>query len=253
MRGSFKNPSMGRKMTRRSVFLKKPKEMPFRLRIDYDRMAALTHACMNPENELLPTRQSLLSRLKDWSDQDSWRAFFDAYWRLIYSAAIKAGLTDAEAQDAVQETLISVMKSMPDFHYDANKGSFKGWLLNLTKWRITDQLRKRQPAIEHQRYNPGASDETATIDRLPGPDGRELEAVWEEEWERNLIEAAIERVKKKVDPKQYQLFDLYVLRKWTGSKVALTLKVNPGLVYLTKHRINRLLKKEVAYLRTKMA
>jgi RNA polymerase sigma-70 factor (ECF subfamily) len=216
-------------------------------------MVASTHPGMNAENELLPTRQSLLSRLKDWNDKESWKAFFDAYWRLIYNAAIKSGLTDAEAQDAVQETLISVMKIMPDFHYDAKKGSFKGWLLHLTKWRIADQLRKRQPRIERQRCDSPTADETATVERLPNPDGPELEAVWDEEWERNLIESAIERVKKKVDPRQYQLFDLYVLREWTVSKVARTLSVNPGLVYLAKHRINHLLKKEIAYLRTKMA
>src|SRR5271154_3734366 len=99
---------------------------------------------MNDCSEFIPTRQSLLSRLKDWNDQESWRVFFDTYWKLIYNAAIKAGLTDAEAQDTVQETVISVMKSMPDFQYDAKKGSFKGWLLSLTKWRITDQFRKRQ-------------------------------------------------------------------------------------------------------------
>ena len=64
--------------------------------------------------DLIPTRRTLLSRLKDWNDQENWRVFFDTYWRLIYSTAIKGGLTDAEAQDAVQETVISVMKSLPD-------------------------------------------------------------------------------------------------------------------------------------------
>src|ERR1700734_3990453 len=124
-------------------------------------MVALTHACMNADNELLPTRQSLLSRLKDWDDQESWRSFFDAYWRLIYNAAIKSGLNDAEAQDVVQATLISVMKSMPHFQYDSTKGSFKGWLLSLTKWRIADQFRKRQRAIEPRTRPPTRSDESA--------------------------------------------------------------------------------------------
>src|SRR5579884_3179208 len=90
--------------------------------------------------ELIPTRQSLLSRLKDWDDNESWRVFFDTYWRLIYNAAMKAGLTDAEAQDAVQETVISVMKSISSFKYDPAKGSFKTWLLRLTQWRILDQF-----------------------------------------------------------------------------------------------------------------
>lgn len=55
---------------------------------------------------LLPTRQSLFSRLRDWQDQDGWREFFDTYWRLIYNVARKSGLPDAEAQDVVQNIFI---------------------------------------------------------------------------------------------------------------------------------------------------
>jgi RNA polymerase sigma factor (sigma-70 family) len=202
-------------------------------------------------NELIPTRQSLLSRLKDWQDQESWKVFFDTYWRLIYNAAVKAGLTDAEAQDVVQETVISVFKSMPKFNYDAGKGSFKTWLLQLTGWRITDQLRKRQRGVDQRKPAPRTSTKTATIERVADPVGLELEATWNQEWERNLMAAAVERVKRKVDPKQYQVFDLCVVRKWPPARVARALKVNRGWVYLVKHRINNLIKKEIAQLQAK--
>jgi len=61
---------------------------------------------------------------------------------------------------------------------------------------------------------------------------------------------AIDRVKRKVDPKQYQIFDLYAMKGWMVSKVAQTMNVNPALVYLVKHRVGSLIKKEAAYLRT---
>jgi RNA polymerase sigma-70 factor (ECF subfamily) len=54
----------------------------------------------------------LLVRLKDWGDQKSWQDFFDTYWRLIHSVAIKAGLSEAEAQDVVQETVLTVAKKL---------------------------------------------------------------------------------------------------------------------------------------------
>ena len=91
----------------------------------------------------LATRQSLLSRLKDWEDHESWRDFFDTYWRLIYGLAVKSGLTNTEAEDVVQETLLAVAKEMPDFKYDPARGSFKGWLLEITRRRIANQVRKR--------------------------------------------------------------------------------------------------------------
>jgi RNA polymerase sigma factor (sigma-70 family) len=207
----------------------------------------------NNLNELIPTRHSLLSRLKNWSDQESWRDFFDTYWKLIYNAAMKAGLSDSEAQDVVQETVISVLKSLPEFRYDSAKGSFKVWLLRLTHWRIVDQHRKRQRDLKGQAPATGTDTGTGTasIERVADPVGLQLEADWDEEWERNLMEAAIERVKKQVDPKHYQVFDLYVFKQWPVSQVARTLKVNPGLVYLLKHRIGKLIKKELTQLRAK--
>src|SRR5213592_2844159 len=101
-------------------------------------------------DELIPTRASLINRLKNCQDQSSWQEFFDTYWKLIYGVARKAGLTDAEAQDVVQETMASVSKHMPTFKYDPAIGSFKAWLLNMTRWRITDQLRKRRPEADHR-------------------------------------------------------------------------------------------------------
>src|SRR6266498_5508962 len=103
-------------------------------------------------DELIPTRASLINRLKDWQDQSSWQEFFDTYWKLIYGVARKTGLTDAEAQDVVQETMVSVAKHMPGFQYDPAIGSFKAWLLNMTRWRIIGQFRKRGPFAEHRPF-----------------------------------------------------------------------------------------------------
>ena len=69
-------------------------------------------------DEFLPTRRSLLIRLRNWDDQESWRNFFDTYSRLIYGFARKAGFGDAEAQDIVQETVVTVAKHIPQFEYD---------------------------------------------------------------------------------------------------------------------------------------
>ena len=63
--------------------------------------------------------------------------------------------------------------------------------------------------------------------------------------------AAIERVKRKVDAKQYQVFDLYVFKNWPVTRVARALNINAGKVYLAKHRISRLIRKELTHLQNK--
>src|SRR5437762_12030635 len=119
-----------------------------------------------PANELIPTRATLLQRLKNWQDQSSWQDFFDTYWKLIYGIARKAGLTEAEAQDVVQETMASVAKHMPTFNYNLAIGSFKAWLLNMTHWRIIGQLRKRGPYTEQRPSRNDISNRTNRAKRL---------------------------------------------------------------------------------------
>jgi RNA polymerase sigma factor (sigma-70 family) len=193
---------------------------------------------------LIATRRSLVERLADWGDQLRWQEFFDTYWKLIYSAARQSGLTEVEAQEVVQETVITVAKNIDKLKYDPAIGSFKGWLLQITRWRIADQFRKREPGnAKRSRSVDDAS--TATIERIPDSQIGDLDAVWEAEWKENLFEAAITRVKKKVEPKQFQIFDCYVRKEWPAQKVAARLGVNVGQVYLARHRIGALLKKEI--------
>jgi len=194
---------------------------------------------------LIPTRRSLLSRLKNWDDRESWNAFFETYWKLIYYAAQRAGLSEADCEDVVQETVISVCRKIPEFKYDPKLGTFKSWLLNLTYWRIRDQHRKQLP--KEIIGNVTTEDDADLLDTMKDPRSA-LEAAWESEWEKNLFDAAMERVKRKIDPKVFQIFDLYVLQDWPPEKIRTFLKVSSAQVYVAKHRVSSLLKKEMRHL-----
>jgi RNA polymerase sigma-70 factor (ECF subfamily) len=197
--------------------------------------------------DFIPTRYSLLSRLQNRDDQDSWKDFFDTYWRLIYSIALKSGLTEAEAQDVVQETIICIAKDIEKFKRDRTLGSFKGWLRNLTRWRIADQIRKRDPATNG--FKPTDTNACPSeLTEIADPADAGLEKIWDEEWQTNLMSAAVERVKRRVKEEHYQIFDLNIVRQWPANKVARALGVNIAQVYLAKHRVLALIKKEVRLL-----
>src|SRR6266513_1422045 len=195
------------------------------------------------------TRRSLLSRLKQSNAQESWREFFDTYWRLIYTAALNAGLTDSEAQEVVQETVLTVLKKVKSFRYDPAIGSFKGWLLTIVRWRIADQFRKRPQQIRPPSSRRTAETSgTATLERIADPSAINLEAVWEEEWQRTLFAAALSRVKRQANARHYQMFDLHAVKHWSVDRVAQSLGVSAGQVRLAKHRITALMRREVARL-----
>lgn len=194
-------------------------------------------------DDLIPTRRSLLHRLKNLDDSDSWREFFECYWKLIHGVAIKSGLTEVEAQEVVQETVINVSRKMPGFDYDPAKGSFKGWLMRLTYWRIKDQLRKRLREAGGHRER--GTNSTSVLDRIPDPDGYGIEKVWDEEWRKHIIALALAKVKRKVRPVQYQIFDLCAIKQWPPQKVAESLGVTANQVYLARHRVGQLVRKEI--------
>ena len=203
-------------------------------------------------DELIPTRATLLQRLKNWQDQSSWQDFFDTYWRLMYNVALKGGLSEVEAQDVVQETMICVAKHMPNFRYDPAIGSFKGWLLNMTRWRMNDQLRKRPSPPESYSHSEDSATRARTIDKMIDPASPELDALWDAEWEKNLLDTAIARVKRRFDPQKFQIFDLYVNKEWPPAKIAQAFGIPVGQVYLAKHRVTDMIKEEIKRLDTEM-
>jgi RNA polymerase sigma factor (sigma-70 family) len=193
----------------------------------------------------LATQASLLELLKDLNDQDSWQNFYTVYWKLIFSFAIKHGLTGVEAEEVVQETFITVARSLPEFRYDPERCSFKTWLLNVTLWRIQDQLRKRHPEDISMHCEPGDTERANTVECILGPESERLAGLWEEEWKKYVFERALARVKTRVKEKQLQIFDLYALEGWPARKVARSLGVSLPRVYVAKHRLCRLLSKEI--------
>ncbi|HTI73204.1 MAG TPA: sigma-70 family RNA polymerase sigma factor [Candidatus Limnocylindria bacterium] len=191
----------------------------------------------DPSQSFLPTRQSLLSRLRDWENHDSWRQFFDTYWRLIYDLARQSGLSEAAAQDVVQETVLAAARQLPEFRYDPKRGSFKAWLRLLTRRRIVDALRQQYRHGQHQEPSDSPKDDTDAE--------HVFEVKWDAEWQSHLASAALDRVKKRANPLHFQVFDLLAVQGWAPSDVAKTLKVNLAQVYLIRSRLRRMVREEL--------
>jgi len=193
----------------------------------------------------IATRHTLLRRIKDWTDEKSWDEFFNIYSKLIFEFARKAGLNEAEARDVVQETITTVAKQINQFQADGARGSFKSWLLQLARWRVADQMRKRLDNLRVVEANANSGSQTSVLNRVPDPASLNLDALWNENWQRNIAEIALSRLKNQVDPAQYQMFHLHVIKEWRGRQVAEKLGVKTPQVYFASYKISRLLKNEI--------
>lgn len=192
-----------------------------------------------PEGQTVHTRASLLHGLQA-GDEDRWHEFHRLYGPLIRGFALKAGLNETEADEVVQETCIGLAKNVGEFQYDPAKCRFKTWLLNLASWRVKNRLAQRH------RNEARHADGTDLLDRTP--DSKNFETLWDEEWRGNLLKAALEKIRARFSPAQFQIFDLNVLKEWPAADVAKNLGISIASVYLAKHRLSAALKKEIARL-----
>src|SRR4030095_7214346 len=172
----------------------------------------------SPADDSLLTRRTLLSRLRNLDDQESWRTFFNLYWRLLYNVARKSGLDDVSAQEIVQDTVIAVARQMPEFRYDPARGTFRQWLLRITRRRIIDHLRRvyRQPPpadVAPEWLDEGQQHSAAIIDQSAGA----IDAAWDEEWEKATFEAALAQVRAAGNPRHFQAFAYLLLKEWPAA------------------------------------
>jgi hypothetical protein len=72
-----------------------------------------------------------------------------------------------------------------------------------------------------------------------------LEAIWQEEWERNLVDIALEKVKQLVSSKQFLLFYQQAFKQWSPRKVAEQYGASLAQVYMAKYRVSGVLKREI--------
>jgi RNA polymerase sigma-70 factor (ECF subfamily) len=199
----------------------------------------------------LITRASLLFRVRKKTDGASWDEFHRLYRRLIYGRARRSGLSHADAEEVAQDVFVRVAEKIGEFDPNPDRGSFRGWLMKITRWRIADKFAAMPGKAEQRaprRDTTGAR--TATIERIPAP--ADDEDAWDREWQQHIMDAAVERLARRVKPRHFQVFALYVRQQWPVLKVAAQLGLNPASVYVIGHRLTKQLKVEVERLRRQL-
>lgn len=193
----------------------------------------------------LETRTSLLHRLRDRDDAQSWEQFCDIYGKVIHGIAVKAGLTREDAEDVTWQTLSALSEQIGEFQYDRARGNFKSWLLTIARRRVADVQRRHHRDRRFDVAPLEGSSETGLLERVPDDRALDLEALSEEEWRRGLYNAAVERVRGTISPRQFQIFDLCVTKEWAVERAAEKLKATPNQIYVAKHRVSGAIAAEV--------
>jgi DNA-directed RNA polymerase specialized sigma24 family protein len=72
-----------------------------------------------------------------------------------------------------------------------------------------------------------------------------VDALWDGEWRENLLRAALDRVKARVNPAHYERYHLHVVQGLSARETARALDTNTAAVHLATHRVGKLVKAEL--------
>jgi RNA polymerase sigma-70 factor (ECF subfamily) len=192
------------------------------------------------------TRKSLLLRLKDGKDEDSWREFYNIYGRMIFGYSLRYGLSHSEAEDVVQDVCVKLFRQILSFDYSPEQGRFRGWLKTVTHNAVIDFIRRKQRRAGHyEEY------------RLEAEADRQMEdnhddSHWSAEWEKAMFDAALKRVYERIGEDCRRTFHLYAIENIPALEVGERLGIEANAVYACKHRILRMLREEVERLKDEM-
>lgn len=182
------------------------------------------------------TRSSILSALRDPAAQTAWGRFFDTYAGFIYGIARGEGLSEADADETVQNIMLELARGGAAAHYDKSLGPFRGWLGRLVIWRARN-LRMRNVRRANAHEAAGAA-EKAEIAEAPVPMiDKGLEQAIEEEWMRTVTAAALDRLRAEVSPAHFKAYYASAIEKMDAEAVGRLCGVTPNNLYQIRRRV----------------
>ncbi len=185
------------------------------------------------------TSASLLGRLRHQpTDQDAWSEFVDRYGATIYGWCRRWHLQDADAKDVTQAVLASLCLKMKTFNYDPDL-SFRGWLRTLTHHTWSDLVARRRLVL----VGGGDRNETEWLESIEARD--DLMELLNEQFDHELLDVAIVRVRLRVEPHTWEAFRLTAMDGLAGAAVAERLGIKVATVFKAKSKVQRMLREEI--------
>lgn len=177
------------------------------------------------------TTTTILHQLRDERNDRAWERFVNRFRDPLVAFARRSGLSSADADDAAQETLVELARSLREGRYDRDKGRLSAWLFGIARRCV---LRHRQREAR-SRERPFDDEASRTID--PPADEKSVKDLWNTEWERWAWTACLERARAEFEPATLRAFLLVVQGERAAESVAEELGVPVKAVYNAKHRV----------------
>ena len=192
------------------------------------------------------TRPSLLVRLRNHQDQQSWEEFYGIYQPLVFRMARKQGLQEADASELTQEVFIAVASAIERWDPNPQRGSFRGWLFRIARNLMINWLayRRRHPT------GTGGSNIQKLLAEQPDANPEDS-AVFDQEYRRQAFAWAAEEIRPEFHVSTWAAFWLTSVENQSAAEAAKKLEITPGAVYIARSRVMARLRQKIETLEEK--
>lgn len=186
------------------------------------------------------TSITLLDSIRTRNDQNAWRIFYANYSTRIHGWCSRWGTAPDEIEDVIQETMLSVFKTIDRFNYDPDR-SFRAWL-KVVAWRTWKKIENKTPTLRSSVNLIGSALEIAEMAETDFIKQFELIA------DSEIMAMACHRVRSRIDSKAWDIFVMTDCNNISGAEVAAKMGLSVGAVHTTSCRVRKMIRDEVAIL-----
>jgi RNA polymerase sigma factor (sigma-70 family) len=187
----------------------------------------------------IETNPTLINRIRDIYDDESWDNFVSSYQRYIQLVLIGCGCNKNEVEDLGQTVLLKIWKSLPTFNYSPENCKFRSWMNTVIRNTYNSYLKK---IINNDKKIKAYSSEPVTVNEAPI-----TEKVYQDAWEDHISKLAFENIKKETSANNIECF-LMFLRGVPAEEISEALSLKLNSTYVIKNRVKEKLMKEIKHL-----
>lgn len=185
------------------------------------------------------TSLSLLKRLKQRADSQSWDRLVALYSPLLHHWLNYYSIQASDADDLVQEVLATLTTELPTFDHNGRPGAFRAWLRTTLVHRVRNYWRSR---ARRPRATGGSSIDQR-LAALEDP-ATALTRKWNREHDRHVLRCLLAAVESEFEATTWQAFRRFALEGTKARLVAQELNISANAVFIAKSRVLQRLRQE---------
>lgn len=187
------------------------------------------------------TSLSLLDSLRGTARNDAWPHLADVYSPLLRNWLTRFEVEATDADDLVQEVMLTVSRELPQFEHSGRTGAFRSWLRTILVHRLRDFWRSRN-------YRPAAAGGSTWMEQLQQleDESSHVSREWNLEHDRHVMARLLEHVRPRFEAKTREAFRRQMFDGQRADAVATELGMPLNSVYVARSRVLSTLRREAA-------